>query len=125
MASKLTKAQLVTELARVTQERDDALIALDAARRTIADYQERLAPPLRADRHLPPRLVELRREPTRQGDLLRAGETLYQATITERDDGKGFHVVAPIPHAKPLMTSLSPDGVGYLPEHAVLKLVKA
>ncbi len=72
-----------------------------------------------------PRLVELRREVTPDGDRLRAGEVVYQATITERADGRGYAVVAPIPHASPLVTSLDPTGVGHLPEHVVLKLVKA
>jgi len=123
MSSKLTKAQLTVELARVTQERDDALIALDAAQRTIAALEGKQP----AGRQLrpQPRLVELRREPTRQGDLLRAGEALYQAHITARDDGRGYQVVAPIPHAKPLVTSLSPAGVGFLPEHAISKLIRA
>ena len=126
MSSKLTKAQLATELARVTQERDEAIIALDAARRTIAASRSSSPPTSCRTRRVPqPKLVELRREPTRAGDLLRAGEALYQATITARDDGKGFQVVAPITSAKPLVTSLSPAGVGYLPEHAVHKLVRA
>ena len=126
MSSKLTKAQLTVELARVTQERDDALIALDAAQRTIAALEAgQPAHRLPFTPRPQPRLVELRREPTRQGDLLRAGEALYQAHITARDDGRGYQVVAPIPHAKPLVTSLSPAGVGFLPEHAISKLIRA
>lgn len=123
MSTKLTKAQLTVELARVTQERDDALIALAAAQRTIAELEGK--PSTGRQLRAQPKLVELRREPTRSGDLLRAGESLYQATITERDDGKGYQVVAPNPNGKPLMTSLNPAGVGFLPEYAVGKLVKA
>ncbi len=123
MSTKLTKAQLSVELARVTQERDDAVIALEAAQRTIAALEGRQP----AGRQLrpQPKLVELHREPTRQGDLLRAGEALYRATITERDDGKGYQVVAPNPHGKPLVTTLNADGVGFLPEYALHKLMRA
>ncbi len=122
---KPTKAQLITELAQVTQERDDAWIALTAAQRTITAYETQRSQPSRFPPRPQPRLVELVREATPQGDRLRVGDTVYQATITARGDGAGYQVVAPVPNGKPLVTSLSPAGVGHLPEHAVLKLLKA
>ena len=111
-----TNAQLRAEVALLTQERDDALNALSSAEAQILRLQAQRSAP---------RIVELQRETTPEGDRLRVGDTVYQATITARGDGAGFKVVAPIPNSKPLIMSLSPAGIGYLPEHAAHKLMKA
>lgn len=123
---RLTKAQLVQELAQVTQERDDAWIALASARERIAEYDAQSTGMSEKQRlRLPPRLVQLQREVTPQGEFLRAGETRYRAAITPRADGMGYQVIAPAHDARPLRTTLDPGGIGHLPEHVLQRLMRA
>lgn len=120
---KLTKAQLEAELASVTQERDDAWIELHQAQQTITALQQGANASASLARPTP-RMIEVQRECTPHGDVLRAGDTVYQASFTERANGAGYKVVAPTAHARDLMASLNPQGVGHLPEHVLGNLLK-